>query len=203
MRMALASPGDPSQARGVPPPEDARALASLATGDMAAFRAVLARHLPAVVATARRMLRDEAEAEDVAQEAMLRLWRNAATLELGIGGFRPWLRRVVTNLCIDRVRAGRHLAVVEEVPEQAEPARQLDGITRAEVSARVGQALAALPERQRIALTLFHFEGMSQTEVAETLAISEDAVESLMARGRRALKAALADEWRELLGDEG
>jgi RNA polymerase sigma-70 factor (ECF subfamily) len=203
MRTALASPGDPSHARGEPPAEDARALAGLAAGDAAAFREVLGRHLPGVLAIARRMLRDDAEAEDVAQEAMLRLWRNAATLQLGPGGFRPWLRRVVTNLCIDRVRAGRHLAVVEEVPEQATPAPQLGEIAQAELSGRVGRALAALPERQRIALTLFHFEGMSQTEVAETLAISEDAVESLLARGRRALKAALADEWRELLEDEG
>jgi RNA polymerase sigma-70 factor, ECF subfamily len=200
-RIALASPGDPSLAAGEPPAEDARALAGLVRGDAAAFRDVVARHLPLVLGVARRMLRDEAEAEDVAQEALLRLWRNADALELGPGGLRPWLRRVVANLCIDRVRAGRHLTVVDEVPEQMEPAPQLGAMARGELAARVAKALHALPERQRIALTLFHFEGMSQSEVAATLAISEDAVESLLARGRRALKADLRDEWRELLPD--
>lgn len=179
-------------------------LARLAAGDAGAFRAVVERHLPMVVGVARRVLRDDAEAEDVAQEAMLRLWRNATSLELGPGGFRPWLRRVATNLCIDRVRASRHLAVVDEVPEQPEPAVQLDNLEGQDLARRVDGALKELPERQRLALTLFHFEGLSQSEVAARLAISDEAVESLLARARRTLKAALKDEWRDLLpGGEG
>ena len=73
---------------------------------------------------ARRMLRDDAEAEDVAQEAFLRLWRAGSKLDVGIGGVKPWLRRVVSNLCIDRVRGRQRLTVVEELPEQADPPRQ-------------------------------------------------------------------------------
>src|SRR5215467_3437960 len=179
--------------------EEIHLLARVAAGEGEAFRGLVDRHLPTVLAIARRMLRDDAEAEDVAQETMLRLWRNAAGLELGPGGVRPWLRRVASNLCIDRVRATRSTTVVDELPEQAEPAGQVRHLTERELKGRVDAALKALPERQRLALTLFHYEGMSQIEVGQVLDISDEAVESLLARARRSLKAALKDEWHGLL----
>jgi RNA polymerase sigma-70 factor (ECF subfamily) len=174
-------------------------LARVAAGDEEAFRGLVDRHLTSVLAIARRMLRDDVEAEDVAQETMLRLWRNAAGLELGPHGVRPWLRRVASNLCIDRVRARRNTLVVEEVPEEAEPAGQVRHMAERELGVRVDAALQALPERQRLAITLFHYEGMSQIEVGEVLGISDEAVESLLARARRSLKAALKEEWRGLM----
>jgi RNA polymerase sigma-70 factor (ECF subfamily) len=184
-------------------PEEAEAetslLARVAAGEPQAFRGLVDRHLPTVLAIARRMLKDDAEAEDVAQETMLRLWRNAAGLELGPGGVRPWLRRVASNLCIDRVRATRSTSVVDEIPEQAEPAGQVRYLTERELKGRVDQALKALPERQRLALTLFHYEGMSQIEVGQVLGISDEAVESLLARARRSLKVSLKHEWQGLM----
>jgi RNA polymerase sigma-70 factor (ECF subfamily) len=183
-----------------PGEEDEAALVGrVAAGEAQAFRALVDRHLPTVLAIARRMLRDDAEAEDVAQETMLRLWRNAARLELGEGGVRPWLRRVAANLCIDRVRAQRNTSLGDALPEEVEPPSQMTRLAERELGRRVDAALKALPERQRLALTLFHYEGMSQIEVGEVMGISDEAVESLLARARRALKAALKEEWQGLL----
>jgi RNA polymerase sigma-70 factor, ECF subfamily len=180
--------------------EDEAALVErVAAGEAQAFRALVDRHLPTVLAIARRMLRDDAEAEDVAQETLLRLWRNAAKLELGEGGVRPWLRRVAANLCIDRVRAQRNTSLGDALPEEVEPASQMTRLAERELGKRVDAALKALPERQRLALTLFHYEGMSQIEVGNVMGISDEAVESLLARARRALKAALKEEWQGLL----
>lgn len=187
---------------GVGATSDAALVAGCAGGDQRAFRELLTRHLTVVLATARRILGEESEAEDVAQEAMLRLWTLSGSVAVPEHGIRPWLRRVATNLALDRVRSRRRVDVTDdppEIPQAPEQGRALDAASR---RSRVAGALAGLPERQRLAVTLFHFEGMSQAEVASSLAISEEAVESLLARGRRALKVALADDWRMLISDE-
>jgi RNA polymerase sigma-70 factor, ECF subfamily len=194
----------PRQSTALADADDATLLTASAAQDAASFRVLMDRHLGLALSIARRMLRDDAEAEDIAQEALLRLWRGAATMDvasLGSGGVRPWLRRVVSNLCIDRIRASRRTDVTDEVPEQVDQATQVTGLTDAELSARVDRALQRLPERQRLALTLFHYQGLSQIEVGATLGVSDEAVESLLARARRALKADLNDDWRALLHD--
>jgi RNA polymerase sigma-70 factor (ECF subfamily) len=180
---------------------DATLLGRVATRDAGAFRELAARHLGSVLSHARRMLREDSEAEDVSQETLLRLWQQAPGLELGEYGLRPWLRRVATNLCIDRIRAGRRFDVTDEVPEQEEAPTQLTGLVQQDLSARVDAALRALPERQRIALTLFQYEGLSQIEIGEKLGVSDEAVESLLSRARRALRKMLDEDWRRLASD--
>lgn len=199
-----ATPGGNVHAGPWPDAADERALlARVGRQDRQAFRLLVDRHLPGILTLARRMLKDDAEADDVAQEALLRLWRAGASLDVGQHGLRPWLRRVTSNLCLDRIRARRRTVVTDEVPEVAEAPTQAIGLEQQDLARRVREAMDALPERQRRALTLFHHEGLSQTEVGEVLGVSDEAVESLLARARRALRASLEKEWKGLIENDG
>jgi RNA polymerase sigma-70 factor (ECF subfamily) len=183
--------------------DDAALLTGVAKGEAKAFGELVQRHLSAVLATARRIVRDEAEAEDIAQEAFLKLWNNAAVLQSGDYGLRPWLSRVASNLAIDWLRRSKRFDVTDELPEQADPPLQLRQLETAEVTGRVETALASLPARQRVAVSLFHFDELSQRDVAALMELSEDALESLLARGRRRLRELLKDDWQELLITSG
>ncbi len=158
----------------------------------------------ALLSVARRLLGNDAEAEDVAQETALRLWRNAAKVEVGDAGLGGWLYRVTSNLALDRLR-GRRKEDPDALDVLTVPPQQQRGLVERDLSARVDAALQALPDRQRAALVLCHYEELSMVEAGDILEISAEAVESLLARGRRALRAALAEEWRGLLptGDDG
>jgi len=200
---AIKTDGSPAKPR---PSADTRndeavLVAEVGAGDRHAFGVLMERHLGSIVSVARRMLRDDAEAEDAAQETFLRLWRSGATLEIGPAGVRPWLRRVVSNLCLDRVRGQVRVKVVDELPEVPEPAKQLAVLESQDVQRRVEVAMQKLPERQRLALTVFHFEGLSQIEIGNVLGVSDEAVESLLSRARRQLKADLKSEWESLRND--
>lgn len=169
-------------------------LGRFARGDMAAARTLMARHVPRTLGLARRMLRDEAEAEDVAQEAMLRLWRLAPDWRSGEARVSTWLYRVTANLCTDRLRRSRNRSLpLEEAPdpEDDRPGAQQALETRERVAA-LHRAVSALPERQRDAIRMRHFDDLSNIEIAEIMETSVEAVESLLARGRRSLAAALA-----------
>ncbi len=176
-------------------------LVLYANGDASAARILTGRLLPAVLGYATRLLGDRAEAEDVAQEAMIRLWRIAPDWRQGEAKVTSWLYRVVTNLCTDRQRARRRRAsdALDDVPEPADdgPGVEARMLTAARLSA-LDAALATLPDRQRQAVVLRHIEGLSNPEIAEVLGVGVEAVESLTARGKRALTAALAGRRDEL-----
>lgn len=181
---------------------DARLLAKFAAGDHAAARALTDRLLPGAMRQAWRMLGDQIEAEDVAQEAMLRLWRQAADWRAGEARISTWLYRVVHNLCIDRIRKRRPQVPVEDAPEPVDPdPGVLERMAQTERSRAVAEAIGELPARQRQALILRHFEGLSNPEIGEALECSVEAVESLLARARRQLAKRMTEE-REASGHD-
>jgi RNA polymerase sigma-70 factor (ECF subfamily) len=187
-----------TDASRTPEPPDPDLLARFASGDREAARMLTLRHGPRLHALARRMLGDAAEAEDVTQEAMLRLWRIAPDWQTGNAAVSTWLYRVASNLCIDRLRRRRERNVAV-LPDRADPApgaaARMQDRDRA---AALETALAALPDRQRLAVVLRHLEERPNPEIAEILGTSVEAVESLVARGRRALSDRLAPRAEEL-----
>lgn len=178
-------------------------VARVAQGDEAACQLLVDRHLSRMVSLARRMLGNQADAEEVAQEVFLRVWTHASRWEPGRAQFRTWLHRVATNLCLDRLR--RH--TMDDIDSIPEPASDQPGpdvlLEQQQLAKRVDAALQALPARQRAAVMLTHYQGLTNIEAAETLEISVEAVESLLGRARRQLRTALAterDEWLRKTG---
>jgi RNA polymerase sigma-70 factor (ECF subfamily) len=180
---------------------DSALLVAYTNGDPAAARDLSARLLPRVMGQAVRMLQDRAEAEDVAQEAMMRLWKIAPDWRQGEAQVSTWLYRVVANLCTDRLRRRKRGGVgLDRIAEPADTAPGAAAVIQDETRLRaLSDALAQLPDRQAQAVALRHLEGLSNPEIAAIMDISPRAVESLTARGKRALSAALADQ-REALG---
>src|SRR5262245_27294120 len=175
-------------------------LARLARRDEKAFAELIGRHFDRIYRIAWRVLGGAADAEDVAQEAFLKAWTAPGQIR-DARAIGAWLSRVATNLALDRLRR-RRPELSPELPEVADPGAAADrDLRRALLEAEVSAALAALPDRQRAALVLVHFEGLGNLDAAETLGVSVEAVESLLARARRSLKLAFADRWRELVAE--
>lgn len=185
------------------PGEDAACVERLAQRDAAALREVIAAHAERLHRIAWRMIGDAGEAEDIVQEALLRLWDQSpelaarhpagstAAASLRLGG---WLARVVTNLAIDRLRRNRRIAP-GEVPERADDAPLADAVVVAEdESARARALIAALPDRQRAAIVLTYFEDLPNAEAAAALDMNIKAFESLLHRAREALRQAFVGE---------
>lgn len=190
----LAWPGGPStiSRSAVSTDPDEHLLERMGRGDMAAVSILVSRKMPRLVALARRMLGDPVEAEDVAQETLLRTWKQAATWVPGKARIDTWMHRVALNLCYDRLRRRRDQVSTDDVEivdgAISAPAR----MEAAETASQVQAAINALPDRQREAIVLTYYQELSNQEAANVMDVSVEALESLLARGRRALRAAMS-----------
>jgi len=177
---------------------DAILLKSAAAGDMKACRTLVDGHVNLMLGLAYQMLKDVSEAEDVAQEAFLRLWKQAprwkADAKLSV-----WLYRVVYNLCIDRLRKKKEFSD-DGIPERTRNATQLEDLHNGEVAKVLNQAVFSLPQRQRAAITLVHLQEETNIRAAEIMGVSVEALESLLARGKRSLKERLEGQSDFLFG---
>lgn len=187
---------------------DAELLAGVARDDASAVRRLVARKLPRLLALAVRMLGDRMEAEDVAQEAFVRIWKQAPHWREGEARFDTWLHRVAMNLCYDRLRMRRE--VPDEAPEDLAREDAAPGPSGPEATlearqhgARVRQALAALPPRQREALVLTYYQELSNAETAGLMGVTVDALESLLVRARRNVRAYLAEAAEDVAAPPG
>ncbi|MCF6231812.1 MAG: RNA polymerase sigma factor [Rhodobacteraceae bacterium] len=189
-------------------PSDDALLVLFANGDPTAARDLTGRLGPRAYGTALRMLGNRGEAQEVAQEAMLRLWRMAPNWQPGRAKVSTWLTRVVMNLCVDIQRRAQSLAsggmaALDDVAEPVDPgAGVVAGLLDSARKDALQAALMHLPERQRQAVILRHLQEMSNPEIAAVMDINVEAVESLTARGKRALVAVLAGRRDELGYDD-
>jgi RNA polymerase sigma-70 factor (ECF subfamily) len=166
-------------------------LALVGAGDRQAYHMLVERHGRRVLAMARRMTGNLAEAEDVAQDAFLRVWQHAAHWQDKGAKFTTWLYRVVMNLCLDRRRRAP-MASLDVAGDPADERPSAEAAVAAQQRERaVANALAMLPDRQRAALVLSYYEGLSNAAAAVVLEISVAALESLLVRARRSLRAEL------------
>lgn len=169
--------------------DDHALMLDVALGDKEGLGLLCERHLKSMVVVAQRILGSEAEADEVAQEAFLRLWRQAPIWDpLGTGSVKTWLSRVVTNLCLDRLRRRRSvsLEVAEDIPDPSMSA--FDRLGLEERQKLVQKMLLRLPERQRVAIIFAYFEEMSGQEIAQAMDTTASAVESLLVRGKEGLR---------------
>ncbi len=178
--------------------DDDRLMLRLQAGDRSAFDALVERHQGALFGFFLRNTRDRQLAEDLTQETLLRLYEQAWDY-LPRGRFRGWLFRVARNLLIDSVRRRSHDALVRAAHSRDGDsdalARLADAVlspdvqaNHRELAAMVDEALAELPEEQRMAFTLHHYVGLTLAEVAEIMEVPLSTCKSRLRLAREKLQ---------------
>jgi len=168
-------------------------MRAIAAGDSNSFGLLMQRHLAGMVTLAQRISGNKADADEIAQEAFLRLWRQAKEWDVeGKAQVRTWLGRVVTNLCLDRWRK-KPMLPLEYADDVADTAQSgFDAVQEMDKKQLLNDCLQRLPLRQRTAIILSYYEEMSGNDIATMMGLSAGAVESLLVRARRALRQDLS-----------
>jgi RNA polymerase sigma-70 factor (ECF subfamily) len=170
---------------------DGALMSRIADGDREAYAALVDRYLARILRLAIRMIGNASDAEDIAQDVFMRVWLHAKTWRPEKAQFGTWLYQIAINRCLDH-RRRRWFVSLELAAEVEDPKPGTDAVVfRRETSRLVAKAVATLPDRQRAALILCHFEEMSVRDAAAVLTLSVSAIESLLVRARRTLRARL------------
>lgn len=164
------------------------------SGDESAYQLLLEKHLPSLSNYVMRMTANSAEADDIIQETFIRLWSLGSRFNPEKARLTTWLHNIAHNLCIDHFRKHKRMAgdlVERNDPEVAGPEETLhqQGLIK-----NVQEAMMSIPERQRSAIIMCHYQGLSNKDAALILDVSVDALESLMARGRKKLRKLLESD---------
>lgn len=178
--------------------DDDALLERMKADDSEAYRILVERHVDRAYALALRTLRNTADAEDVAQEALVKAWTHRHSWQPGKAKFSTWLYRVVFNRCIDLKRMPSNACLDDVAEPEDDCPDSVDSIHRSQVYGRLGDALATMPEQQRAALTLAYFDEMGNAEIATVLGTTVQAVESLLKRGRQGLRERLRRSERDI-----
>jgi len=173
--------------------------------DENAYRLLVERHIDRAYGLALRILRNPADAEDVAQEAFVKAWLNRDKWQAGRAKFSTWLYRVIVNRCIDLQRAPRTDGL-DDAPEPMDETEDcVASIQKRQIYSRLEQAVERLPDQQRTAVLLSYYEDMSNAEIAEVMGTTVSATEALLKRGRQRLREILkrsAGDVRQLLEED-
>ena len=176
-----------------PAPADAALVHSIGQGDMDALRILVERHQHTVCRLALRLLRDEHAADDIAQDVFLRV-HGAAPRFKPSARVTTWLYQITLNLCRDRFRrAKRHPLSLDAAEFDPAAPPSPDRLDDEEKTQRVRAAVDALPDRQRTAVVLHRYEGLTHARIADVTGWSRSAVESLLVRAYASLRRSLTD----------
>lgn len=173
--------------------DETRLVVQLKYGDTEAYRQLLDNHLPAVSRYVARMMGNANETEDITQEVFFRLWHKSGNFNPTKARLSTWLHQIAHNLCIDHFRKHQpdDMLDPDELTGGTEPAGEL---SQRRCALNIEQAIQSLPERQRSAIVMCHYQGQSNKEAAAILQVSVDALESLLSRGRKRLRILLEGE---------
>jgi RNA polymerase sigma-70 factor (ECF subfamily) len=167
---------------------DESLMGLVAQGDQRAFRILMGRHMTLAIRVAQRVVGNAAEADDIGQDAFLRVWSRAASFDPRVARFTTWLYRVVLNLALDRIRKPSHASIDQAAEVRSDDPEPVTLMIADEEHRLIAAAMATLPERQRAAIVLFHMEGLGGRDAAKSMNVSEKAFESLLVRARSSLK---------------
>lgn len=171
--------------------DDETLMAEIASANRAAFAVLARRHLKSSLGLARRVVGNADDAEEIVQDCFLQVWRHAPDWRGGTARFTTWLYRIVVNRSISYGRKRRFVPLDEAMEVRCPQPDACAEVEARQLSARIDAAIAALPERQRAALSLCYYQGLTCAEAAEVLHVSISAMESLLVRARRVLRAQL------------